>query len=155
MTLIAMPCNTAHLYFDELQGQIGVPILNIVEETLSRLPKVSRVALFATKATVDCEIYQRGFTRVGCEHLRDEQWQHRVTTIIGAIKSRQRDLAAHEWCALVQEVAQAGAEAIVSGCTDLNVIADTQKSKIPLIDSTRALAEATVASYLRLRGPVK
>ncbi len=48
---IAMPCNTAHLYFEELQHSLSIPILNIVDETLQIIPKnVKRVALLATEA---------------------------------------------------------------------------------------------------------
>ena len=48
---IAMPCNSAHLYFDEFQAAISVPMLNIVAETLALLPKGARATLFATKPT--------------------------------------------------------------------------------------------------------
>lgn len=35
---IAMPCNTAHLYFNQLQNSISVPILNMVDETIKEIP---------------------------------------------------------------------------------------------------------------------
>jgi len=42
VSFIAMPCNSAHIYFKELKESINVPLLNIVEETLKKLPKVSQ-----------------------------------------------------------------------------------------------------------------
>lgn len=43
-----MPCNTAHLYFEELQCSLSIPILNIVDETLKAIPETAkRVALLA------------------------------------------------------------------------------------------------------------
>ncbi|WP_346988399.1 aspartate/glutamate racemase family protein, partial [Bacillus sp. SW7] len=45
-SFIAMPCNTAHLYFEELQQSLSIPILNIVDETLKAIPETAkRVAL--------------------------------------------------------------------------------------------------------------
>ncbi|ASG68450.1 hypothetical protein CDV26_08635 [Francisella halioticida] len=36
--LIAMPCNMAHRYFEQLQASINVPLLNIIDATLAKLP---------------------------------------------------------------------------------------------------------------------
>lgn len=32
-SFIAMPCNSAHIYFKDLQDSINIPLLNIIEET--------------------------------------------------------------------------------------------------------------------------
>ena len=146
-----MPCNTAHLYFDDLQGQVRVPLLNIVEETLLRLPKVSRVALLAIKPTVDCGIYQNGLKHAGREGILNDELQSRISSVIGNIKNSQHDQAMREWFEGVLKAREAGAEAIVSACTDLSVVIGASKIDLPLVDSARALAEATVARYLSLR----
>jgi aspartate racemase len=150
-SFIAMPCNSAHLYFDELQTEARVPLLNIVEETLLRLPKASRVALFATKPTIDSGVYQSGLQRAGRELIVDCEWQTTITSIIGNIKNGKLDRAARDWLEVVSKVREAGVEAIVSACTDLNVVIKGATIDLPLIDSARALAEATVARYLSLR----
>src|SRR5512147_3186864 len=50
---IAMPCNTAHIYYEELRRSVDIPLLNIVDETVRSLPRGSRkAALFATTATM-------------------------------------------------------------------------------------------------------
>lgn len=95
VSFVAMPCNTAHLYFDELQG--------------------------------------------------------RTTSVIGNIKNSQHDQAMREWFEVVYKAREAGAEAIVSACTDLSVVIGASKIDRRLADSARALAEATVARYLSLR----
>ena len=73
---IAMPCNTAHLYFEELQHSITIPILNIVDETLKAIPEnTKRVALLATEATVQAGIYQDGIAKRDIEYIHHEKWQ--------------------------------------------------------------------------------
>ncbi len=38
VNFIAMPCNSAHIYFKALESNLNIPLLNIVEETINRLP---------------------------------------------------------------------------------------------------------------------
>ena len=45
---IAIPCNTAHVYFDQVKNSLSIPLLNMVEETIKRVPEHSKkVALFS------------------------------------------------------------------------------------------------------------
>lgn len=37
---IAIPCNSAHKYFDSLVKAVNVPVLNIIEETLKNIKKI-------------------------------------------------------------------------------------------------------------------
>ena len=68
-----MPCNTAHLYFEELQRSLSIPILNIVDETLQSIPEnTKRVALLATEATVQAGIYQDGIAKRNIEYIHYE-----------------------------------------------------------------------------------
>ena len=48
--LIAIPCNTCHYFYNELQSQTSVKILNIIEDTVSYLKKnnAKKVAILAT-----------------------------------------------------------------------------------------------------------
>ena len=82
-----MPCNTAHLYFEELQHSLSIPILNIVDETLQAILKRKRVALLATEATVQAGIYQDGIAKRNIEYIHYEKWQTMINQIITYIKS--------------------------------------------------------------------
>lgn len=39
---IAIPCNTAHIYFQQLQHSVSVPLLNMVDETMKAIPGHSK-----------------------------------------------------------------------------------------------------------------
>src|SRR5262245_52096861 len=46
VALVAMPCNTAHIHYDQLAAAIDVPLLNMVELASQALPEsAERVAL--------------------------------------------------------------------------------------------------------------
>lgn len=140
---IAMPCNTAHLYFEELQQSLSIPILNMVDETLQAIPKnVKRVALLATEATVQAGIYQDGITKRDIEYIHHETWQEMINQIITYIKYGEVEEARELWNALVLQLRDEVDTAIIA-CTDLNVVASED-----FVDSSQCLAKAVVRMYV-------
>ncbi|MEH0975494.1 amino acid racemase [Bacillus mobilis] len=145
--LIAMPCNTAHLYFEELQHSLSIPILNIVDETLKAIPEnIKRVTLLATEATVQAGIYQDGITKLNIEYIHHETWQEMMNQIITWIKSGEVEEARELWNALVLQLRDEVDTAIIA-CTDLNVVASGD-----FVDSAQCLAEAVVRIYVETIG---
>ncbi|ALQ70317.1 aspartate/glutamate racemase family protein [Bacillus thuringiensis] len=147
-SFIAMPCNTAHLYFEELQHSLSIPILNIVDETLQAIPKnAKRVALLATEATVQAGIYQDGIIKRNIEYIHHETWQEMINQIITCIKSGEIEKAHELWNALVLQLKDEVDTAIIA-CTDLNVVASED-----FVDSSQCLAKAVVRMYVEtIRG---
>ncbi|PFB20720.1 aspartate/glutamate racemase family protein [Bacillus cereus] len=142
-SFIAMPCNTAHLYFEELQRSLSIPILNIVDETLQAIPETAkRVALLATEATVQAGIYQDGIAKRNIEYIHYEKWQTMINQIIMYIKSGEVEEARKLWSALVVQLKDEVDTAIIA-CTDLNVVASED-----FVDSSQCLAKAVVRMYL-------
>ncbi|QWH19759.1 amino acid racemase [Bacillus mycoides] len=140
---IAMPCNTAHLYFEELKRSITIPILNIVNETLKAIPEnAKRVALLATEATVQAGIYQDGIVKRDIAYIHDEKWQEMINQIITCIKSGEVEEARKLWNVLVLQLKDEVDTAIIA-CTDLNVVASED-----FVDSSQCLAEAVIRMYL-------
>lgn len=142
-SFIAMPCNTAHLYFEELQQSLSIPILNIVDETLKAIPETAkRVALLATEATVQSGIYQDGIVKRNIEYIHYEQWQESINQIISYIKGGEIEKAHELWNTLVLQLRDEVDTAIIA-CTDLNVVASED-----FVDSSQCLAKAVVRMYL-------
>ncbi|EEK71107.1 MULTISPECIES: aspartate/glutamate racemase family protein [Bacillus cereus group] len=139
---IAMPCNTAHLYFEELQRSITIPILNIVDETLKAIPEnTKRVAIIATEATVQAGIYQDGIAKRNIEYVHNEQWQEMINQIISCIKGGEIEEARKLWSVLVLQLKDEVDTAIIA-CTDLNVVVSED-----FVDSAQCLAKAVVRMY--------
>ncbi len=147
-SFIAMPCNTAHLYFEELQQSLSIPILNIVDETLKAIPETAkRVALLATEATVQSGIYQDGIAKRNIEYIHYEQWQESINQIISYIKGGEIEKARKLWNALVLQLRDEVDTAIIA-CIDLNVVASED-----FVDSSQCLAKAVVRMYVEnIRG---
>lgn len=148
--LIAIPCNTAHYFFDELSAVSPVPVLNIVRETVSLAKKsgAAKLGIMATTGTIASRAYQEACTEAGLSFaLPDEKAQADLMDIIyGDIKKAALpDIP--RFLAIADSLRDAGCDAIVLGCTELSLIAESEDlSEYPFIDSLLVLAARSILS---------
>ncbi|EGT4878411.1 TPA: amino acid racemase [Clostridioides difficile] len=152
VNFIAMPCNSAHIYFKELKESINIPILNIVEETVKKLPTISqKVTLFSTSSTFESTIYQNGIIHNGHEFIFKDEWQIKLNNLIQNIKmDKENPHNIDIWNKLIEDVKNESIENIVIACTDLNVVLEKSYPSINIVDSSKCLAESVVNKYLKL-----
>jgi len=150
---IAMPCNTAHLYFSELQQCIRIPLLNIITATLNRLPKsAKKITILGTRTTLESQIYQKGLRKTHFICIENPLWQKKIDEMILSIKtSANREIAINLWADLSNNFREEGIDTLLVACTDLNVVMKTVKSPFPIIDSSACLAEAIVEKWNELK----
>jgi aspartate racemase len=149
VAFVAMPCNTAHIYYQRLATVIGVPLLNMVDEALEALPLTSKtVALLATRPTVESRLYQAAIERGGRVVVAGEAWQQRVDQLILAIKSSHDRVAlGAQWRQLVTDLVAAGTDSLLLACTDLNVVSAMADTQLALLDATQCLAQAAIRTW--------
>ncbi|KAF6600807.1 MULTISPECIES: aspartate/glutamate racemase family protein [unclassified Bacillus (in: firmicutes)] len=147
---IAIPCNTAHLYFNQIKKSISVPLLNMIDETIKKIPKGSKkAALLATVPTVQSGIFQEALNREGYYFLHQDSWQIYVNQIIEKIKRGQIDEAGTLYDELHHNLAEK-ADTVIIACTDLNMVTDQKRSRLTFVDSSACLAQAIVNKYVSL-----
>ncbi len=148
---IAIACNTAHYWYDDLVLQGGLPILHIADSACDSLAAqaIKRVGLLATEGTVAAGFYQARLSAHGIECLLcTEDDQHAL--VLPAIDCVKRtDLARGHALATraAQRLLDSGAQAILMGCTEIPLALQYQTTEVSsrCIDATRALARACVA----------
>ncbi len=123
--VIAIPCNTAHYFYDEVQANISVPIINIIEETvkLCHLKGAETIGIMATDGTVSTNTYQQMASNYGLRCIvPSEENQKRVMDIIyGQIKQgRTADMDLFN--TVCDELRSLGCDRIVLGCTELSLL---------------------------------
>ncbi len=152
VALIAMPCNTAHIYFDQLAAAIDVPLLNMVDLALRALPEdARRVALLATRPTSAARVYQDVLEQSGRTVYLDEPLQAQVERLIQTIKTaRDRRAAVALWRDLLAALAADGLDTALLACTDLNAVSTVVDAPLALVDATACLAAATVREWRAL-----
>lgn len=158
-TRIAIPCNTAHLWFDELAAHSAVPILHIVDATLQELggasPGKATVGLMATRATQTSNLYQRRLETAGyaCLCATDAELETLFTRGCYAVKSGAVEAGGRLFDALAEALLARGAQRLVLACTEVPIALSRIASRhLPLsIDTNRALARACVAYWQQAR----
>lgn len=143
---IAMPCNFAHIYFEELEKSISIPLLNIVDETIKMLPSSSeKITLFSTSFTYEFGIYQKGIKKYGHQFVLKNEWQLTLNNLIKNIKTNKDDDKNVEVLkGLIEQVKKEDVQNIIIGCTDLNPILKKISTELNIVDSSKCLAEATI-----------
>lgn len=151
---IAIPCNTAHGWYEPMQAAAGVPVLHIVDAAAADLRRIGitsgRIGVMGTAATLTMRLYQDRFASQGWECLVPDEAQMRalVSPAIAAVKANRVAEAYAPLAEVVASLASRGAQAVVLGCTEipLGIQAGPQETlPVPVVDTIDALARASIA----------
>ncbi len=146
--VIAIPCNTAHYFYDSISADSAVPIINIVRQTAIFCKRVGirRVGLLATEGTVASGSYSEifGMAGIGCI-VPDKDGQKIISDVIyGQIKKGiAPDMEGFKRVA--ESLVSRGCERLVLGCTELSLLKRNGEldSRI-YVDSLEVLAYSSI-----------
>ena len=147
---IVIPCNTAHYFYDRIQDNINIPMLNIIDETVSyaknTVDNLKTLGILATKGTLSALSYQRVCQKYGIGCLTPDEEDSRLLMHIiydGVKAGGEVDFDAFE--SLIDRMKNNGCEAVILGCTELSVIHwDHKMERADVIDSMQTLARASI-----------
>lgn len=140
---IAIPCNTAHYFYDRIAEASQVPILNIIDLTVEFCQSVGAKAIgvLATEGTVRSGAYEKVCTNAKLSYLTCTECQQETVShiIYDDIKrGHEPDLAA--LTEIVHDLVARGADVVVLGCTELSLLKKKLPAELPLVDSLEVLA---------------
>ncbi|MFD0370192.1 aspartate/glutamate racemase family protein [Streptomyces sp. NPDC127114] len=162
VSCIAVPCNTAHAYVEQLSRATGVEVLDMIRAALEaaarRTPGLERVGILATRGTRLTGLYERAGARLGLDVVQvpDVVQEEYVDTAIRAVKGGADPAGPGRWITTATEsLKERGAQAVVAACTEIPLISSAASRVLPLVDSTDALAEVAVARLWRPTSAVR
>lgn len=145
---IAIPCNTAHYFYDELSRNVSKPVINIIVETIEYLSATGhkKIGLLATDGTVKSGAYVHVSDQYGIECIYpDDDSQSGVMDIIysqiKAGKSPDKALFSD----ISERLFANGADVIVLGCTELSLLKNYMPLDDRFVDSLEVLACRCIA----------
>ena len=147
---LAMPCNTAHTYYDDIARAVDVPLINMLENAARRLhaacPQATRVGLLASAAVRITGVYAPHCAAVGCRTLfPEEPLQEWLMALIRDVKAGGGAGNAPALAACAGALVDAGADCLLIACTELSVIADPPgEQPVPVFDAADLLAREIV-----------
>ena len=148
--VLAMPCNTAHVFFDRIVDAAGdARFIDMVEATVDAVEKTAckKVGLLATDGTVMGGIYQKKLAARGIEAILPSRWGQRE--VMGVIYDGIKAGKVYDTAKLREELdamRELGAELFILGCTELPLAFDQYALDYPRIDTTEVLADAAIAA---------
>jgi aspartate racemase len=151
---IVIPCNTAHLWYDQMADVAGVPMPHIVDAAATDLGRIGirpgRIGLMGTATTLRTKLYQRRLSGLGWECIEpsEQQMARLVTPAIRRVKANQVAEAYEPLAEVANDLASRGAAAVVLGCTEIPLgiqAGPAERLRVPVIDTIDALARAAIA----------
>ncbi|WP_137176283.1 aspartate/glutamate racemase family protein [Roseomonas sp. AR75] len=149
---IAIPCNTAHGWFDGMQAATALPILHIVDAAATELARLGvpagRIGVMGTAGTLAMRLYQQRLEGRGYECLvpTDAEMTRLVTPGIAEVKANRVAEAHAPLAEAAHALAARGARAVVLGCTEIPLgIAAGPALPFPVCDTIDALARVAIS----------
>ena len=148
--LLVLCTNTMHKVADAITGAIDVPFVHIADTTAHavRARGMSRVGLLATAYTMEQDFYVGRLRElhdlaVLVPPEADRRLVHDVIyreLCVGVI----RDASREEYRRIMRGLTDRGVEAILFGCTEIDLLVGPDDSPVPVFDTTRLHAQRAV-----------
>lgn len=148
--LLVLCTNTMHKLADAITGAIDIPFVHIADTTAEAVQArgLSRVGLLATAYTMEQDFYVgRLRERHGLDVLVPDEPDRRIVhdviydeLCVGVVNDGSRV----QYRRIMRALAGRGAEGILLGCTEIDLLVGQQDSPVPVFDTTRLHAERAV-----------
>ena len=155
---IVIPCNTAHYWFDDLQKNINIPIINMPKEvykfTKKNCKKNSKIGLLATEGKLKTGVYKKIFIK-NYELVQPSKslQKNSVNKAIKFVKMGNVRAAEKAIKPAINSLVKMKCKKIILGCTELPIaifayksFKNIKSSKI-FLDPNLILAHSAMAKY--------
>jgi aspartate racemase len=152
--LLVLCTNTMHKVAGTISAAIAIPFVHIADTTADavRAAGLQRVGLLATGYTMEQDFYvghlrERHALDVLVPDAADRRIVHDVIyeeLCRGVVKDESRD----EYRRIMRALAEDGAQGILLGCTEIDLLVGQDDSPVPVFDTTRLHAERAVTLAL-------
>jgi aspartate racemase len=149
--LLVLCTNTMHKVADAIESAVSIPLLHIADVTADavRSAGLSRVGLLATAYTMEQPF------------LRDRLAAHGLTVLVPSADDRAEvhrviydelclgvvcDESRTAYREVIGRLVAAGAEGVVLGCTEVELLVGADDSPVPVFPTTRLHVEAALAA---------
>lgn len=146
---IAIPCNTSHFFYEQMQAQTKIPIINMVKETINYIlfknKNIKKVGIMATDGTLYTKTYENECKNNNIEAIFPSKDKQKVVMdiIYNEIKNGKQG-SIDKFISVVDELVAKGCEFIILACTELSYF--KQYNKVPncCIDSMDILVMKSI-----------
>jgi aspartate racemase len=150
---IILPCNTVHLFAEEIEKTAGKPLLSIVDITVDEVIRrhCKRVGIMAIGLTLGKRLYQDPLAEKGIEsvvlpkELSERLDNEGVYQIQEGATLAEINNVAHE---AIEYLRKQKVDGIILGCTEIPILLGDVANDSDIINPSQLLAEAAVEKAL-------
>jgi len=141
--------NTMHKVADQVQAAVDIPLLHLADVTARAVTRsgLRTVGLLGTAFTMEQDFYRDRLASGGLTVLTPPAAEraevHRIIydeLCLGKVRDESRQIYRN----IIAGLAEAGAEGIVLGCTEIELLVSAADSPVPVFPTTRLHVEAAV-----------
>lgn len=148
---IVMPCNSLHVFISDIRKVVKIPVLSIIEETVSFLRKnnFKRVWIVSTSATIENKLYETAFKQNNIEYVtpnafqQAKLWKFIHNLVLGQQNNRDRE----EFINIIWEFEEKKVDCVALACTDLQLLIPKHPN-LQIFDTMKIFADATVKNII-------
>ncbi|WP_328730674.1 aspartate/glutamate racemase family protein [Streptomyces caniferus] len=147
--MVLICTNTMHKVAGQVEAAVGIPLLHLADATADavRAAGVRKVGLLGTAFTMEQDFYRARLEAAGLDVcVPDAEGRTLVHQVIyeelclGVVKDESRK----EYQRVIGSLVEAGAEGVILGCTEIELLVGPQDSPVPVFPTTRLHAEAAI-----------
>ncbi len=146
--VLAMPCNTAHLYASHIKKNVRIPLLNMPKlacaQAAQGLKRGAIVGILASPATNSSGLFGNFLAEFGVKTAFPEN----ENDILASIRRIKKAGATHADITLLEDEAaalvQRGAERVIIGCSEFSLVSKYIHAPVPVLDTLDALVSAII-----------
>lgn len=151
--MVLICTNTMHKVAGQVAAAVTVPLLHLADATATavRAAEVRTVGLLGTAFTMEQDFYRARLAAQGLEVLVPDAagraLVHRVIyeeLCLGIVTDESRK----EYRRVIENLVRQGAQGVILGCTEIELLVGPQDSPVPVFPTTRLHAEAAVDAAL-------
>lgn len=145
--LILIPCNTSHYFYDQIQEELEIPVINMIAETAKVCLKegYQKIGVLATSGTCQTHTYDKELKRYGLEAVYpDTEGQKLVMEIIYDQVKAGKPVNAQILQPTLKKMRNQGVQGFILGCTELPLAIKDGDFGYRFFDSLDILAKRAV-----------
>lgn len=147
--IMAIPCNTAHIWFDEIVENTSIEVLNAPIITSDKLSEGSRAGIICTTPVKLSGLYRDALLKRDVELIYPEN-QESVMEAIYMVKSGRIDEAGRLFMEQVDSLRDEGSEKIIAGCSEVSVALGKSDAMEFIVDPMDLLARECAVRFNKI-----
>lgn len=149
---IVMPCNSTHVFIEQIRNSVRIPVLNIVEETVAFLKRnnFKKIGMVSTSATIRNKLYENALEKSGISfEIPNELQQEKMGKFIyNLVMGQQNNKDREGLIEIINDFENKQVDCVILACTDLQLLIPKHPT-LKIFDTMKIFVDATVDQILK------